>query len=49
VGPQDVATLLNAWGAIAAGFAFDPRAIDADLDGNGVVGAPDIAVLFNSW
>lgn len=49
VGPQDVATLLNAWGAVAAGFAFDPRAIDADLDGNGVVGAPDIAVLFNSW
>ena len=49
VGPQDIALLLNAWGAVPIEATFDPRFADADLDGNGVVGAPDIAILLSSW
>ncbi len=41
VDAQDLAVLLNSWGA-CSGCA-------ADLDGNGSVGAADIAVLLNAW
>lgn len=49
VGPQDVALLLNAWGAVPPDVAFDPRLPDADLDGDGAVGPTDIAILLGSW
>ncbi len=49
VGPQDLAALLSAWGAVPPDWSADPFATDADLDGNGVVGAPDIAILLSDW
>jgi hypothetical protein len=40
VNSQDLAVLLNAWGA--SGSA-------ADLNGDGTVGAPDLAILLSRW
>lgn len=37
----DMATLLGAWGELAAG--------NADLDGDGVVGGADLAMLLGNW
>jgi hypothetical protein len=39
VNAQDLATLLSQWGTAGS----------ADLNGDGVVGAPDIAALLSAW
>jgi hypothetical protein len=41
VGPQDLATLLGAWGSAQGG--------GADIDGDGVVGPQDLAALLANW
>ena len=41
VGPQDLATVLSAWGSASGG--------GADLDGDGVVGPQDLAALLSNW
>jgi hypothetical protein len=41
VDAQDLATLLNSWGAC--------KGCAADLDGNGSVDAADLAVVLNAW
>jgi hypothetical protein len=41
VGPQDLATLLSAWGTAQGG--------PADIDGDGFVGPQDLAALLSNW
>ena len=42
VNSKDLATLLNAWGAVGAGNS-------SDIDGNGTVDSADLALLLNAW
>ena len=43
VGSSDMARLLGNWGAISFGEN------QYDLDGDGVVGSGDLAILVNNW